>query len=179
MLEWQKELTGLDAHVVDRIAEHWCDLANWYGISDSGKRDLKRLIRKYGEQAVIEAMQLAVETYFKYSEEEGESSPTEESTELGFSKIGGICRVREASKEKPYLVDLFYVRGIIRNRLTWVDLPKAKDILEAAYSWGADTEELKAIARRVSTWSAWHNRMAEYIGELKKADRSARRSPMK
>ena len=35
---------------------------------------------------------------------------------FGFNKIGGICRVREASKDKPWLSDMFYIRAILRNR---------------------------------------------------------------
>ncbi len=169
MIEWQKKLSNLDEDTVQQIADYWCNLTDWFDINDDGKRDTKKWVRKFGEAAVLEAMRLASETYFKY---EGESStPTSVSTNTGFSKIGGICRVREQSKEKPYLSDMFYIRAILRNRnndgsISYLDHNRVMELLEAALSNGADADELKHLAKRVSTWTQWKNAMLDILSAL-------------
>lgn len=172
MLEWQRGLVDLKAQVVDKLAAHWCDLADWFDINAEGRRDIKKWVGKYGEEPVVEAMQIAADTYFKYASGD-DSTPTEESANAAFNKVAGICRVREASKSDPNLPNVFYIRGIVRNRMSYFNPQESKEILEVAYSWGAATEELKRIACTARSWSAWKAEMWSLVEQLKKENEDA------
>ncbi len=170
MMQWQRSLMELDQQSVDRLATFWCDLANWFGLTESGKRTIKRIARKYGHEAVLEAMRIASETYFRYADKDA-TSPTNDSTHIAFDKLSGICQVREQTKAKPWLPDFYYVRAIIRNRVNdhelsyWNDI-QGLELLGNAFELGADPDRLKRIARECSSWTRWRDAMTEYIDSL-------------
>lgn len=169
MMQWQRSLMAIDEQAVDALADFWCELANWFDINEAGVRDLKKWLRKFGQEAVLEAMRIASETYFKYQDDQ--SAPTSESAEMGFLKIGGICSVRVASHDKPYLKDLYYIRGIFRNRINYRTIgyfneSLAMRTLETAFQLGGDPEKLKQMAKEVRNWSEWRDAMDEYCQEL-------------
>lgn len=160
MLDWQRTLIDMDEQAVTGIAELWEELAPGVSLNENGRQGLKKLIRKYGAEEVAEVVRIAAEQYLAFS---AEGTVSLESANAAFSKIGRICNVRHAEKDKPYLQDLFYIRGIIRNRLSYCDEHRAKEILEDAFRAGADAEELKAIARSVRHWTGWKEEMFELI----------------
>lgn len=164
MVQWQRGLNELDSTGADQAVEFWSELSD-YGLNEHGRKTIKRLLRKFGMERLLEAMRISAEAYLDY-DDEGEV--TQASVEIAIKKLGGICSVREAEKEKPWLKDVFYIRGILRNRLSYCDLPKAKDYMEIAISWGAEIPELKRIALNATSWTNWQNRLWEYVAELKK-----------
>jgi hypothetical protein len=176
MLQWHKALAGMDDRTVDDLGGVWCDLAGWFGLNETGKRELKKLTRKFGPGEVMEAMRIASETYFRYAGDAQE--PTAESAQAGFWKIGGICRVRSQAAEAPYMPDVFYIRGILRNRadskqLSYVNEREIIDMLKWAFERGAHAEDVKDIAKRVTTWNQWCLRLSEYVSSLGEAEGSA------
>lgn len=168
MIEWQRSLASLDQETGERLANFWCDLSTWFDVTPDGKNDLRKLLRKFSVEEVMEAMRIAAGQYFKYDDD---GNPTNESAELAFSKIGGICTIRRAEKSKPWLSDLFYVRGILRNRhasgdLQYLNYPRMAELLDEAFQAGADPDEMKKIARNARSWTAWQNLVVAYIEEL-------------
>jgi hypothetical protein len=161
MLDWQRSLSSLGDETIDKLQEFWCDLVHWMW-SDVGRERIKKLVRRHGSAAVAEAIRIAAEQYVVF---DATGNGTQESVALAFSKIGGICSMRAAAKEKPYLQDLLYIRGIVRNRCSYFKPHEALDLLEVAYSWGESVEDLKQIARSANTWTRWTDAMREYIDE--------------
>ena len=43
--------------------------------------------------------------------------PTQESVEAAWRKVGGVCKINRVAVEKPYIRDLLYIRGILKNRV--------------------------------------------------------------
>jgi hypothetical protein len=158
MLQWQRTLVDLDQEAVNEAASFWCSLADWYAITEDGKTNLRKLVRRYGLDAVLYAMRNAVD-YFKHNDD---GSLTPESTEKAFSKIGGIIRITEAEAEKPWLREMFYTRGIVRNRMHCVDYV-AKEILEQAYEAGIPTEVSRRVALDARSWTAWKDEMYDLL----------------
>lgn len=166
LMEWKRGIVDLDNEAVEQAATFWEELVGW-GVSDEGKRQLKRHIGKFGLSEVLDAMRVAVEVYVKF---DAEGEALEESGEVAFKKIPSICATKRAEKEKPYLKDLYYIRGIARNRCGYFKDWEAKELLDTAYSWGAATDELKHIACTTSSWSRWSTVMNEYIKILREQD---------
>lgn len=165
MIEWQRSLIDLDRQEVEEAAAFWCDLADWPRLLEEEKATLRKLIRRHGLAEVIEAMR-AAQHYFRLDDL---GRPTPESAEHAFSKLGGICRIRAVEADKPYLKDLFYIRGIVRNRLAYVNLNRARALLEEAFEAGCDRADLENAAIAARNWTDWQDRMEALIAKRMEA----------
>lgn len=152
MMEWQMALHDIDGQAVDRLADHWCSLVSWVGVNEAGKQDLRKWIKKYSVEEVVSAMYAAHSQYVEFDDAD---KPTNSSASFGFNKIGGICQTLRQQKEKPYLKELYYIRKIVENRCSYFVKHQATEILDIAFSWGADSQHLAGIARDASSWTAW------------------------
>lgn len=151
MVEWQKSLTLLDDAAVDGASDIWDDLMGGWTFSDFGRAELKRRIRKHGLQDVVTAMREAAgDLVF-----DAAGTPTRESALAAWNRAGKIVRFAKLNAEKPYLKELFYIRGIIRNRYNYCDQPRALAMLEQAYLKGTSLETLRDIALEQDCWDGW------------------------
>jgi hypothetical protein len=74
-----------------------------------------------------------------------------------------IAKVRKASEGKPYLRQLFYIRGILRNRLSYINERALMNLMETAVVNGADVDSIEALAKRVSSWTAFRNALEDFL----------------
>jgi hypothetical protein len=161
LIDWQRSLVDTESHLVDEAASFWCDIAGWHAITEDGKADLRKFLRQHSTEEVFDAMRKAT-GYFRYDED---GNPTSESSEHGFSKIGGIIRVSLAEKERPWMKDMYYTRGIVRKRLEggWYSNHEARQLLEKAYEAGVPTTESRDVAFAARGWRSWKDDMLELI----------------
>lgn len=152
MFRWKTELQKLDDDGVGRAGAF---LAESFGrsLNDHGVKLLRKVIRQHGLAAVLDAIPVAECNYIE--KEDGET--TFESFEIAFGKIGGICRVAKDEAERPYMRDLYYIRGIIRNR--HYSNHETLPLLEAVHLRGASVADLRSIACASTSWSNWKYRM--------------------
>lgn len=80
MIEWKQELLTITETQVDALDSLISTLSG-YGVNDNGRKDLRKLIKRFGFKDVYTATELS---YNRYS-----------SWEQAFFKIGGICYNRE------------------------------------------------------------------------------------
>lgn len=101
-----------------------------------------------------------------YIEFDADNKVISESVGLAFDKVLGICRVNKASEKEPDLKQLYYIRGILRNRIPgYFDDSKALQYLKNARSWEVDIENLNAMARGVKNWTGFTTAIGELILE--------------
>lgn len=162
MMRWQKELLVLENSTENELADFWKQLVPPYCLNENGRKTLKKLLSKYNLSEVIEAMKIAVTKYVELKE----GVPTSDSVDNAWGYVGKICNVKRVDEKKPYFKDLLYIRGILRNRLSYCDESRALDLLEEAVEAGCDTESLKKHAKRSSSWSQWKNDIEELIEGL-------------
>jgi hypothetical protein len=163
MLEWQREVSKLDDFTVNQLAEFWAELIPPYSLNDNGKRTLKKLLSKYIMDEIMEAMKISINEYVEYFD----NVPSRESVEIAWKKVRGICSVKQSEKEKPYLRDILYIRGILRNRLYYLDENLALKILEECVNLGADFGWLKKHAIAVRNRTEWRTELEEFIQNKK------------
>lgn len=84
------------------------------------------------------------------------------------SRGGAIARIKIAEQDKPWLKELFYTRGIVRNRMYCNDRV-AKEILEEAYELGIPTEASRKVALNARNWTKWKEEMYALIEEAEDA----------
>jgi cytochrome c553 len=157
MIRWKEELTELQEESLRRVAEYWAKLAPGFSLNESGHQGLRKLLNQFPLSEVMDAMQTAAAQYLRYSDEKLDGA----SVEVAWQKVGGICRTRKAEETKPYLRDLYYIRGILRNRM-YVDERRILDMLEDAVRAGVSVEWLKERACRCRNWSEFRDDV-EYV----------------
>lgn len=135
----------------------------WDGLSEYGSQELRKLIRKFGIGSVLAAIDIAAENYFQVVD----GAVTEESYQLGLSRLGGICRLQGMSEDERRL---YYIRGIVRKRLDYCVEWVAMELLRDAAHAGAPIDYLETLARDARTWSVWQRWMREVIEEQTSGD---------
>lgn len=157
MLKWREGMKGIDDISIGVAHEAWKEFAKGFYLNESGLTELRKYIKKYGLNSVLDSIEIAGRQYIK-SDDNG--NVIQESLEIALTKMGGILRL----KSKPeYIQDLYYTRGILRNRLHYVNERNCMEYLEKAYQTGISTDELKQIARTVRNWTEFQNTMLEII----------------
>jgi hypothetical protein len=156
MLAWREGLTEIDDIAVDAAVAAWHALTPKWGLNEKGKADLRRLVEKLGLPAVLDAIKVCE----RYLEKDDSGAITSESVNLAFGKIGGVARM---SKEPDWKRQLFYIRGIMRNRFGYVNEHEAIRMLELAYQHGASIDELKSVVFGARSWSGWCRDMGYYM----------------
>lgn len=161
MFDWQKGLANLDNEIVEKTSQFWSELVLSFGLNDNGKRTLKKLLTKFSVDEVMKAMRVASEQYIEYVAD----SPTPDSVEKAWNYVGRICSVAKAEKDRPYLRDLFYIRGILRNRLSFTNDAVCIQLLEEAYLLDATVEDLREHSKTVRTWTEWRTGIENFIAQ--------------
>lgn len=158
MLQWKEELLDLSKKECDYISEKWFEFTQGYDIDAAQEKELKQLIKKHGFNTVYESV---IDATNQYLELNGYGIPYAYSVEDAWKYVGKICNVKTREIEKPYLKDLFYIRGILKNRLSYWDSQKALIYLEKAYLAGYSIDSLKDFACMVRSWT-------EFVKEIER-----------
>ncbi len=159
MARWQRELLKADDLATDACLALWNEQALTFRAPEEARRELKRLINRFGAAEVMTAVRIACITYVQ--SENG--LVTQESATLAWQKIGGICVNRKRDLTHPHLRDVFRIRAILRNRFSYVDLSLAKRLLERAIEAGAEVDRLERDARDARHWSEWREGIEGFL----------------
>lgn len=158
MMQWREGLMKLDEDTLSYTKGRFEKLAKCC-LADPGIRDIKAMLKKYPTDVVMDSIEAATAQYL-VPENDGF---TRESVVKAFDYINKIAAVKMTAREKPYMKDLLYVRGILRNRLHYCDLPAAINYLEIAYLRGCSIQSLKDFARTVKNWIDFKEVMETYM----------------
>ncbi len=159
MMMWREELVNLSERELE-IAEDYFAKLTGYQVTDKGSNDFRKCLKRYGLNTLLDSIEKSVN---QYSETDKRGLISEESVAKIYKYIFRICKFENIDKEKPYLKDLFYIRGILRNRLNYCDLGKALISLERAYLQGASIESLKDLALSVKNWTKFMEEISEFL----------------
>lgn len=149
MYEWQSELIDLDAQAVNKVNDIFEQLTG-FKIVNSGLKDIRSFIKKYGFVEVIDTVKVCVDQYIKF---EQNGSPILDTVDFALSKIRPILENRKRCREKPYLQDLLYIRAMIYKRglISEKDY-KSLNKMEEFYLSGVSIDNMKDIASRCASF---------------------------
>lgn len=159
MMEWQRGLVELDQYLIEQVAKFWAELVEPYLLTEQGLKSLKKLLKQNSADEIMEAMRIATQQYLQYDNDQ----LTQESVSYAWSKIGGICKIKKIEKSKPYMRELFYIRGILRKRLNYLNEKMCLNLLEESHQHGASLEKLKEHACNVRNWTQWRQDIEAFI----------------
>jgi hypothetical protein len=164
MFQWQKGLLDLNDQVTKQLADFWSEQVPGYGLNENGMKALKRLEKRFEIDEIMSAMKIAVEQYLEFDKGE----PTKDSVEQAWKKVGGICVVKREEKTAPHRQRLRYIRGILRNRLSYLNERLALELLDQAFAAGATLESLEKHAKAVGSWTGWRTGIEDFIEQQQK-----------
>jgi hypothetical protein len=164
MLKWRDGMKDINEQKFQAVINEWESVTGGYYLNETGEKQLRTLLRKFPLNVVLEAVQIASEQYLS-TDDDGEI--TLESVNLAWSKIGGISRnITLGDDEKQ----LYYIRGICRNRFTYCNVGMCIDLLKQAHRLGAEHDALTDIAKSSRNWSQWTSAMYQLMDSLQGRD---------
>ena len=167
MLEWRKELTGLKDMTANALIAHINGLTPGWIVNETGMSSIRKWLKTYRLEELLDAADSSAHGYLKWEE----GKVVRDSWGTFFSYIPKIAAVARAEKNEPYLRDLFYVRGILRNNVNfhWRAQRDCMDVLKAAVAAGISTDDLKTLAKRMTSYDRFEEAVESWIEDAKKA----------
>lgn len=167
LYDWQKGLLELDDQLINRLADFWNGLVPGFNLTGRGRKTLRELRRRFEVDEIMRGMKISVDQYVRYDED---GIATKESVETAWHKVGGICRIRRLEQDDPNIGRLYYVRGILRNRLNYVNERLCLPLLQNAIHAGASIDSLEQNAKSVSNWTEWREAIESFIARSEEDD---------
>lgn len=159
MLEWREALSGI-ALMQENAVVAVIDRFGTYSPNKTGRADIRKWIGRYGLEAVLDATETSFDQYAEYTRA---GTMTEPSWSKAFAYIPRIIANRLRDAEKPYMSELFYIRGIARNRIKYINEQVCLDLLEQAHLAGATIESLREYTKTVTTWQGMVAELEHFI----------------
>lgn len=143
LLKWKKELEKFDNEQVE-IIDNMIQEVSCRCLSDTGKESIKKHIKKYGINEVIESTKISISQYYKNDDK---------NMSKVIDYIPKICATRLRSKEDPLYPKKAYIKGIVRNRLGLYNEGRLMMALNLLFDSGADPETIIDIAKYAKNWT--------------------------
>lgn len=148
LVEWQEGLSEIDDMQVDAVANSI--ERNWSCvISESGRRHIKTWVKKFGVTEILKVIS-DFEPNIVYGED---GTADSKSINKAFDAIPKICGFNRACKRDPALREIAYIRGILRNRLSYVNEGLAVRYMREALDAGVPTAFMQDIAKTCRSWT--------------------------
>lgn len=148
LVQWKKELENLENEQVE-IVENILEEATGHGFSDYGKRQIKKDIKKFGINEIIECTKISISQYLVDGKDD--------SITKVFNYIGRIAACRSKSANYPYFAKYNYVKAIIRNRFGIHD--ESRFIFLKQYVTEENYETLVDIAKESRNWADFYKQV--------------------
>lgn len=167
MLSWRQALASIDEDYIAAFEDHF-RAATGCGLTDSGRANVRRWLKRTPLNELLEAADAAFESYYKGGDPDDEQRNNELAGKA-FSMVPRIVGAKKRNADKPWMKDLFYVRAIVRNRM-YCNERVAIDLIERVYELGGDIEDMKDWAKQARNWTNWRNEMEVWIEDLESGE---------
>jgi hypothetical protein len=155
MMEWRNEVLSLDGLKVEKLVSIINGKSPKLCVSQAGIENVEKWVKQFSFEEIVAAIDEAYRIYFK---------DDEDSWRLAFSKVAGVVKISRASVERPYLRKLFYIRGILRNNLSYIREHDVLPLLERAVESGIDLDHLERMCKYdIRSWSQFVNVIEDFL----------------
>ena len=149
--EWRKELLNLMNESIDKIVEiinqeFYLDIH----LTDYGRRNFSKCIKKYGFKETLESSLIAFEKY--------------NDIETAFNKIDGILYMRKLEYENPEKAVYVRLLSLVKRRFNYYNHKVAYYLIDKLFQMGYDEcvfdeEEITKLIYSCSNWAEFKNKM--------------------
>ncbi|HYF37572.1 MAG TPA: HNH endonuclease [Prosthecobacter sp.] len=155
MMQWRSGLKEINELQLDEAYEAWREVAPGWSLNEKGMKELRGYVKKYGLSKVLDAIDVVKEQYIVVAGDEPKA--TQESVNKGWSKLGGVLAMASMPESER---ELHYIKGILRNRLSYVPYDAFKR-LKYALEDGVTLDDLRLEAKNARTWSSFEAWLVE------------------
>lgn len=160
MLEWHGHVSDLRTREAEAASEHFGETFGWWYQKPDHMKRWKSLIRRFGLQEVMAAIEDGHESYAQI-QVTGDS--TQDSAHRAYTKLDGICKMRKLERDDPEKAEFLHMKNTANLRCSGWPPKHFLGWLEAAKSWGATMDELWALVRRADSWGFISDEIDEFI----------------
>lgn len=158
MLSWRDSMKSICDDELERVQRYFNQaIPGWHIQSDGAVKNARQFIKKYGLQATLDAIDTAVEAYVKRDKN---GKVVAESAEVAWQKVGGVLRLNSLSEDQKRL---YYIRGIVRNRMYMSRY--LMDDLKLAARVGVHIDDIEHEARTARNWTQFNQWLQAAISE--------------
>lgn len=155
MLEWRNELLNFEKDQIDKIENMFCSFCGGGSFTESGRKTISNLIKKYGFIEVYDCTRIALENYYDFNDPK--------TSFKAFEYISRICYNRKTQSEVPILKSVNYLVKMAKNRFRYVNDHLMRAFL-CDFMSEDDFEKLKVCIKLSRNWTDLKNRLYEYFG---------------
>lgn len=151
MIQWREELSDFDNELVHALKDIIDKKVYPLFVTQTGMDQIEGWLKKFSFEELLKVIDdVAV-------------SRKSDGTIDGAEFISKIPRIAAANRKPEAQRELLYIRGILRNRLSYIDERQTLMLLNSAVFVGYCTDELKQFALTVKNWTQFKNDIAEMI----------------
>lgn len=158
MISWRDGLQSFNDDVADIVIEKINELMKPFTVNDNGKRIVSKWIKKFQISEILDAIEFSAEKKINGM------AVTSDMADQFFNYIPKIATIKRKPPEEQ---KLFYVRGILRNRI-YVNEKHVMNLIRGWVHFGGDIDELIEVAKNIPNWSSFRMLVASTIEENKK-----------
>lgn len=150
MIEWREGMANITETKINALVDVFEEnCGEELTVTESGKREMRKWLKKYDFNTLYDSI---IDSCSQY-----------DSSEKMFKMIGSIAyrKTNPITNDDP---QLFYIRGILRKRLSYINEWETIDILREALDAGAPLDELTDLAKTVHTWAQFKAYIYERLG---------------
>lgn len=149
LLEWRAGLSNLEEDCVQAVIDIFLTNTEW-GVSEHGKKSIRKWLKEFSLNEVLEATETAIENYY---------TGTEQSWNKAFNKVSGICYTkRKQNNDSRYYYANYTIKAARGNHWYCDDEKIRLFIFENVHS-DEDFEKVKACLKISRNWSDFRENM--------------------
>ena len=156
LLEWRNELIKYDNNCISSIEYIFHERCKGACFSEHGRKEMRKIIRKFSMEEVIEAADIAIDTY--YNDDDPDTVGT------AMSKLYGICYNRKHPEIALRQYYTNYIAKMFSDHRRYVNRSLLAYYIKENVSDNETFETLKSLAKKAGTWSNFKDMAEETIG---------------
>jgi hypothetical protein len=159
MMDWRGTLDDIKEQELESLLAYINSKMPGYSVNESGSKKIKSALRKYGLSEMLECASISADQYIYKNKDDKYAFG---SLEKYLDYIPKIARSREQIRNKPYLSELYRIKGILNYKGFGVDY-QTMNMIESAYLGGITVETLETIAKQSNKYWEWEEKMNEVM----------------
>lgn len=143
LLKWRDSMNDIEYEMVNAVAKVFSDNTK-YGVSDHGKKTIKKWLKEFSLNEVLDAVDIAISQYY---------DDTVDGWKKAFDKVSGICVNKKRQADDPRYYRCNYLVKIAKTNFAYCDDRRLKNYLLNIVGQDEDFENAKGIICRSRNWS--------------------------
>lgn len=167
LLQWRDGLQHLGATEIDAFSLEFSKKASGFSVNESGRDKIQRWLSKYTMAELLAALDASCESYLR-KDDEGKIAAAVAGKV--FDAIPRIAAINKRGGLSAEMKQIYYIRGILRNRLSYLNEWMALALLKDAVGSGIDIDWLTSLAKQARSWSQFRETVQDLLDEIGSED---------